>query len=1009
MRIAELAVERHQFTIVVFVGLIALGVSSFLAIPRAEDPQFPIARFAVVAVYPGASPRELEELVVDPLEDKLDELDDVKAIKTAIEDSLAVIDVEFNVGVDVDRKYDEVVREVNATRPDLPESLAAIEIRKFNTTNVAILQLALVSADAPYRELQRHAERLEDRLDGVPGVKDVASWGFPEQQVKVTLDPAKLAQTKLPLERVLSVLAGANATIPGGSVDMGRRKLNVQTSGAFASLDEVAGTVLAGSGHSLLRVGDVARVAWGYEDASYITRFNGQRAVFVTVQQKAGQNIFDVRRDLEREIASFAKTLPASVRLELGFDQSKNVEHRLGGLTRDFTIAILLVLVTLLPLGLRASLIVMVSIPLSLAMGVTLLHFAGFSINQLSIVGFVIALGLLVDDSIVVTENVTRFLREGKSRKQAAVEATKQIGVAVIGCTATLVFSFLPLLFLPGVAGEYIRSMPLAVLFTVLASLIVSLTIIPFLASRTLREHDAGENRAYRLFHLAIEASYRRVLRAAMARPKATLVVAALLFVASLGLVPAIGFSLFPKAGIPQFLVRVETPDGSSLGETDAAVRFVETTLGGHPEVASVMSNVGGGNPQVYYNVARREERTNIGEVLAQLDHFDPVASPLLLDQLRRELAAYPNAKLEVREFENGPPIDAPVAIRILSDDLPALAKLSAEVAALIESVPGTTYVNDPLAVAKTDIAVRIDRARAGMAGVSELAFERSVRMAVAGLPASRYRTDEGDEYDIMVTLPRTGRQTIRSLESVGLISDRGADVPLRQIATVALEASPSSIQHYGKQRSVTVTAYTKTGFNTDRVTKQVIAALEAMRWPEGSRYLVAGELESRSESFGGLSTAILIAAFAVLAVLVLEFKTFKSTLIVASVIPLGIVGGLIALFVSGNTLSFTAVVGFVALIGIEVKNSILLVDFTNQLRRDGVAMEEAIEQAGEVRFFPILLTTLTALGGLIPLVLEHSSLYSPLALVIMGGLISSTLLARLVTPVMYKLLAPAL
>ena len=1002
MRIAELAVERHQFTIVVFLGLIALGVSSFFAIPRAEDPQFPFARFAVVVIHPGASPRETEELVVDRIEEKLDALDDVKTIKTAIEDSLAVIDIEFNADVDAERKYDEVVREVNAVRPRLPDSVQSVEIRKFNTTNVAILQLALVSEDAPYRDLQRLAEKLEDRLESAPGIKEAEIWGFPEQQLRVAVDPAKLAQLHMPVERLLGALAAGNATIPGGSVDVGRRRLNLQTSGAYASVHDVEETAIATSQGSILKVGDVARVAWGYEDIGYITRYNGRRAVFVTAQQKAGQNIFAVRDAAMAEATSFAATLPPGITLETGFDQSRNVSHRLGGLARDFAIAIALVLVTLLPLGLRASLIVMISIPLSLAMGVTLLYFSGYSINQLSIVGFVIALGLLVDDSIVVTENVTRFLREGVGRKRAAVEATRQIGVAVLGCTATLIFSFLPLLFLPGTAGLYIRSMPLTVVFTVLASLLVSLTIIPFLASRALRD-DQGENRAYLVFHKLIEGSYRRVLHVAVSRPKATVALAAALFVASLGLVPVIGFSLFPKAGIPQFLVRVETPDGSSFDETDAAVRFVEATLRGHAEVETVMSNVGGGNPQVYYNVARKEERSNVGELFVQLRKYDADFPRRIAD----ELAGYPNAKLEVKEFENGPPVDAPIAIRVLGDELGEIERLSHEVAAIIAATPGTIYVNDPLAIAKTDLALTVDRDRAALAGVAELDLERSVRMAVTGLPASRFRTSDGDEYDIMVTVPRDGRQSIRSLEALSVINAAGDQVPLAHVAQLAFEASPSTIQHFGTRRSVTVTSYVAPGFNTDRVTKEVLARTARLELPSGMRLLVAGELESRSESFGGLGTAILIAAFGVLAVLVLEFKTFKSTLIVASVVPLGIVGGLLALFLSGNTLSFTAVVGFVALIGIEVKNSILLVDFTNQLRREGVALEEAIERAGEVRFFPILLTTLTALGGLLPLVLEGSSLYSPLALVITGGLISSTLLARLVTPVMYKLLAP--
>ncbi|HWL87691.1 MAG TPA: efflux RND transporter permease subunit, partial [Polyangiaceae bacterium] len=329
--------------------------------------------------------------------------------------------------------------------------------------------------------------------------------------------------------------------------------------------------------------------------------------------------------------------------------------------------------------------------------------------------------------------------------------------------------------------------------------------------------------------------------------------------------------------------------------------------------------------------------------------------------------------------------------------------------------------VRNPSRERRTDLRVHVDRDKAAVLGIAVADVDRAVRLAVGGVSAGSYREDGREEaYDIRVTVSRGGEDAtyegparapdLGVLERLYVTTTKGQAVPLSQVAAVGLEPSPTKIRHYQKERSVTVTAYVRDGFNTDRLTQQVLARLEgpgAITLPAGVRFMPAGELEGRQESFGGLGTAILIAVFGVLAVLVLEFRTFKSTLIVASVIPLGIIGGLGALFLSGNTLSFTANIGFVALMGIEVKNSILLVDFTNQLREDGVPIDEAIRRAGEARFVPILLTTLTAIGGLVPLILEHSSLYSPLALVLLGGLVSSTLLARVVTPVLYKLLAP--
>jgi multidrug efflux pump subunit AcrB len=483
MKILEFPVRNYQFTVVFFLMLAALGLSSWSAIPRGEDPPIDLPTYTVVAVYPGASPRDMERLVVREVEDRLDGLEDVKEIKSLVQDGVATVIVEFDADEDPETKYEEVLREMNALRPQLPAELARFSVERATTLGVAIAQLALVSETAPYRELDRLAERLEDRIAAVPGVRDAERWGLPEPRVDVALDLGRLARLDLPAGLVLEAIGGESGDIPSGGVEAGRRRFNVKASGSYETLEQIAGTVVRARGDELLRVGDLAEVSWGYADSTYQARYNGARAVIVTATQQDGQNITEVRDDMWGVLDEFEAGLPASITLERGFDQAENVSHRLARLGEDFLIAIGLVALTLLPLGLRAAGIVMLSIPLSLAIGVSLLYFTGFTINQLSIVGAVLSLGLIVDDSIVVVENITRFLRQGRTRVEAAIEATKQITEAVLGATATLVFAFVPLLFLPGGAGMYIRSLPLAVVYTVLASLIVSLTIIPWLAS----------------------------------------------------------------------------------------------------------------------------------------------------------------------------------------------------------------------------------------------------------------------------------------------------------------------------------------------------------------------------------------------------------------------------------------------------------------------------------------------------------------------------------------------
>jgi len=1010
VKLTEFAVRHWQVTVVAFLMLAALGIKSLLTIPRGEDPPLAFPIFTVIAVYPGASAGDLERLVVKPVEDTLHGLEDVKSLKSRIRPGVATTTVEFEPNQDADKKYDDVVREINGLRPTLPAELARLEVRKATTLDVSIVQVALVSPLASYRVLDSLAEELQDRLSALPGVRTASRWGAPERQVDVELDLGRLAALRLPVSQVLGAIGGESADVPGGSADAGKRSFSVHSWGGYETLDQVRGTVVRGGAGRLVRLGDVAAVAWGYGDSTYRARFDGRRAVFVTATQRTGTTVEAVRDRIYGALDGFERELPHGVALARGFDQAANVSHRLARLGEDFLIALGLVLLTLLPLGPRAAAVVMVSIPLSLAIGVTALDWTGFTLNQLSIVGMVIALGLLVDDSIVVVENITRFRREGHARIEAAILATRQIWVAVLGATATLVFAFVPMLFLPGGPGRYIRSLPLAVIYAIVASLLVSLTVIPWLASRLLPAREEAEgNRFLRAFDRGIHATYAPVLDRALRRPWRTLVLGAAFVALSFALVPVVGFSLFPKAETPQFHVDITAPEGASIAATDSAARFAERVVGRAPGVRAVYTSVGHDNPFVYYNVSSRTDDPRIGQLFVLLHRYDHYATPRLLDSLRAELSSYPGAEIALREFENGPVIDAPVAMRIEGPSLDSLHALAARVEAVLAATPGTQYVTNPVRIARTDLRVAVDRGKAGLLGVPTAEIDRTVRLGLAGLTGGTLREGAGEARPIVVRLAGAGdRPAPGDLDRIWVASTSGALTPLGQVADVRFERAVSEIQRYDRSRSVTVTANVRTGFNTDRVTHAVLEGLRSVALPPGYRIVPAGEIESRQQSFGGIGGAVIVATFAILAILVLEFRTFRSTLIVASVIPLGMAGGVIALLLAGETLSFTATIGFVALIGIEIKTSILLVDLTNRLRAEGMDLEAAIRRAGEVRFLPIVLTSLTAIGGLLPIALQGSGLYSPLAWVIIGGLVTSTLLARIVTPVMYKVLAPA-
>jgi len=1010
MSFLEFPIKRYQFTLVAFLCLVALGWFAFTKVPREEDPYIKFPGFLITAVDPGADPKDLERLVTKPIEDRLAELDDFHRMESTIEDGVSVTNIEFSASSDADKKYDEVTREINALRPSLPPELASLEVRKLSPGLVNIIEVALVSEDAPYRELEDAARELKDTLKAVDGIRTAESWAFPARELRVQVDLKRMGELGIQPAQVVQALQSENANVPGGVVDVGSRSFTLRTSGSYSSLDQVRDTVVASVGGRTVRVSDVAQVSWESQTWSYIGRFDGQRAVFVTANQKEGYNILDVNARLETALHRFEQGLPKRIQLRIGFEQSRNVANRLDHLYRDLAIAIGLVMLTILPLGWRAASIVMVSIPLSFAFGFTALYFLDYSLNQISIAAFVVALGLLVDDSIVVTENISRHLREGATRSEAALAGTRQIFVAILGCTATLIFAFLPLMALPGNPGKFIRVLPVTVVATIVGSLIVALFIIPFLASRILSQHqDPHGSPLLQRVMGAIHRYYRPALHYCLARPKATALVAIGGSLAlSAALMPVIGSSLFPKADTPQFLITVETPNGTSFAATDRALRFVESRLAQTPGVASWFANMGHGNPQVYYNVAAHGDAVNYAEVFVQLHTYDTHRTPAELDKLRTELAQYPGARIYVKEFVNGPRSDAPIVVRVIGSDLDVIDKLAARVEQIVTGTPGTRAVENPLKVARTNLKLAVDSQKASLLGVPTVDFDRAVRLSVSGIPVGTYKDTSGEQYDIVVRSAMDGRPDLGSLERVRVPSVSGATLPISQLATLTFEKAPTQIARYDRERSVSIFADVQSGYNTAKVTADVVKRLDAMSWPRGYRYTLGGDAESSQEAFGGIGSAIIVAVFGLFAILVLEFGNFKSTLIVLTVVPLGVLGGLLMLWLTGNSISFTASIGFIALIGIEIKNSILFVDFTNQLRSEGAGLEEAIERAGELRFLPILLTSATAVGGLMPLAIQNVGLYSPMAWVIIGGLITSTLLTRLVTPVMYKLIPPA-
>jgi len=1013
MKITNFAVKNYQFTLIIFLLFAVVGVLTLFTMPRSEDPTIHPPQYLITVIYPGTSPKDMEEQVVKPIENKIYGLENIDKMLTTVEDGVAAIQVKFKYGVDIDNKFQEISTEINALKnSELPRDIYLIKTEKISSSDVKVLQVALVSDNASGKLLRDEADIFKTRLEKITNLKEVKYSGMPEQEIRIDVQLDKLAQLKIPLNIVVGSLQSEAADIPGGSINLESKIFNVKTSGKFKNIEDVANTVIYNANGKIIYLKDVAEVSYKNEMVNHITRVNGHRCVLVTAAMKDNVNIAKVQEEFLPILEEFSKRLPSNIQLVKTFDQATMVSQRLGHLGFDFALAILLVVITLLPLGFRASLIVMISIPLSLALGLIALNLLGYSLNQLSIVGLVVALGLLVDDSIVVVENIERWLREGHSRMDAILKGTKQIGVAVIGCTATLVIAFLPLAFLPDTAGEFIRSLPMAVITSVLASMIVALTLVPFIGSRILKTHTHGEGNFFlKYLQKFLTYSYRGIMPRALKWPKTTIGISLILSVLAFFLFTKAGFKLFPTSEKPMFLINIKMPLQADIPESDRVTKLVENELKQHKEIVYYTSNVGKGNPQIYYNVHQQDVKPDFAQIFVQMDdEASPNSKIDLIKQLRQRFKNFPYAKIEVKDFEQGTPIEANIVVRVFGEDQNKLRELSFKVEDILRKHPGTVYVNNELNTYKSDVKIKINKEKARTLGVLTSDIDKVIRMAVAGLTVGDYIDDRGDSRNVVITLAREKFSNLDAFKNLYVNNIQGVPILVNQIATITFETSPTAINHFNKSPFAKVTSLTRDNVYANDVLKDIVPQLNKLQMPPGYYYKLSGEAESEGDTLGGnFLSVILLSTFLFVGVLLLQFKTFKGIIIVLSIIPLGILGGVVMLLITGHPMSLVSIIGFIGLSGIQVKNSLLLVDFTNQLRAEGYSIDDAINKAGETRFLPVVLTSITAICGLIPLAWNPNPLIAPLAIVLIGGLISSTILSRIVTPVMYKLIPPSI
>ena len=1011
MKLPNLAIKNAQFTLTIVVLLVLVGIVSYLNMPRSEDPQFDIPITLIEVIYPGASPRDIETLVVDPLEEEFADIENIKQVESQIKNDGARIEIKFQYGADPELAFNKIQLAVSSVKPSLPEGVQDLLVLKATPTAVAVVQLALWTEPADYKQMEFYAKLLEKRLETISSVKKADIWGYPQQIVAVDLNLDLLLHHKVSTTQVMQVLQGRAINITPGFVDANTRRFNVKTSGNFEKIAQLEDTIILSNDDFVLRLKDIAKVSFNSQDPSYLAYYDNKPVIFVTVEQRMNTNIFSLTQAIQQEVALFKETVPPELKMEVLFEQAQSVESRVNGFFDNLWQGLVLVgILSLLFLGLREALVVMIAIPLSFVIAIGWLDFAGFGLQQMSIVGLIIALGLLVDNAIVVTESIHRERKNHKSLTDAAAAGASKVGWAVSSGTVTTMLAFLPMLMLASDTGDFIRSMPVTVVLVLLASLLIALTFTPLLASKFLLPHnneEANVNKKIKIKTLQhyinnfAENFYVTWLQKLFRLKVVVIAVAIASLIAMLSLFSEVGLSLFPKAEKPMILIDVETPPNSSLDYTNNVMQKMTHFIEEQALVEKVALNVGSSNPRIYYNEIPKRGVVKYGQILVVLTEFEPDAVEELVSTLRTEFDRWQQAKITIKEFTQGPVTDQPIAIRLISESLADLERVAKDLESKMAQTEGTINIDNPIGVANTELNLQIDYDKAGLSNIDINALDNTLQSVLTGTYVGRFNDTNGENYPILV---RNKNPDINTLSDVYVTSLTGQQIPLMQVVDTKLQKGQTDYFHYQKLRMAKVSADAAPGYSVNALTAEFVQYIEQYDLPLGMYYILGGEEESRQESFAGLTQIMLITAIGIFAVLVLQFKSFLQPLIIFSSIPFAMAGSVIGLYLTGLSFSMMAFVGLISLFGIVVNNAIILIDSANRNLVEGINKRQAVLKASATRFTPILLTTLTTIGGLIPLTLYGGALWQPLGVVLISGLCVSAISSFILVPVLTEL-----
>jgi multidrug efflux pump subunit AcrB/outer membrane protein TolC len=1026
----------HTTTVALAVGAVTLlGLIAYVTLPRESAPDITIPLVLITTTYPGVSPEDIEELISTPLEDELASLTDVERLSSRSAEGFSLVSVEFTPDVDIPSAVQSVRDRVGRARPKLPDDVEEPAVREINFSDIPVLLVTLAGPDET--ELVRHADALEERIARLDGVLDANVSGGVDRQIRVAVDPLRLAHYGLTLAQVNSAIADENVNIPGGNVPLSQGDFLLRVPGSFKSARDIEQVAIKRVGDRPVFVRDVAEVIDGQADRATYSRMGGQSSVTLSVTKRAGANIIAVADAIKAEVAVAAEGWPPTVRHRVLADQSEQIAQTVSELQNNIITALLLVVAVIVAfMGLRNSLFVAMAIPLSMLVTFLVLQTLGFTLNMVVLFALMLALGMLVDNAIVVVENVYRHVEAGMSPRDAAIEGTSEVAMAVAASTATTVAAFGPLVFWTGLMGEFMGFMPKTVIIVLVSSLVVAVGVLP-VAMKSLmpagRTRAQGEPRQPAQLGLLMR-SYRRVLRFSIRwRWLSTgLGVATFLFTVGVYALFHHGTEFFAETEPVRAVVGVRLPDGADLDSTDRVTRAVEQLIAGEREVDTWVTEVGvsgAGDALLGAAAAPNEAKITVnfkpdrntakeGEAVRGGSTLEAVT------RMRTAAQMLPGATITVEPEAMGPPVGKPIEVLVTGDDFHQLGEVAVELRREIAAIEGATDLSDDYRVGRPELRLRIDRGAANRVGVSTAQIGNMVRNAVAGTKVSALRIGE-EEIDIVVELAsqyRQDAQTVLDLRLPGS-TDTSPDkyaVPLSSVASWSLRGGNGAIHHLDQTMVVTISGDVATGVNTNAVQSEVVALLGRFATPPGVELSLGGSNDEQVESQAFLGRAFLIAVLLIAMVLVTQFDSISTPLIILFTVLLSLIGVMWGLLLTGTPFGVIMTgLGVISLAGVVVNNAIVLLDYVEQLRARGLSTEDALIEAGLTRFRPVMLTAITTTLGLIPMAMgvgidfanaklliggASAQWWGPMAIAVIFGLSFATVLTLVMVPTLYSL-----